>query len=89
MNCPKCKLLLFGKKDHYSCMGCGLWGTYPEMERQAEQTRARITERAIRVECKICKKRKILATEIISCTRNGKTQFVCYDCQKMFFRNKL
>ncbi len=82
MNCPKCKLLLFGTAKEYYCMGCGLHGTYLEMAKQAEQVSARMTERASKVECKSCGKRKILSREITCSTRNGKSEYICYDCQK-------
>ena len=82
-NCPKCKCLLFKQsKTDFHCIGCGLNGTYYDMEKQAEQIKLRLLEKAPKVTCARCGIRKRLAWEINGCTRDGKSEYICHECQK-------
>ncbi len=59
MKCPKCNTLLFRDKDarkqpSYECIGCGLYGTVEEMEKQLSKINRIYDETLYKVTCKIC-----------------------------------
>ena len=86
-NCPKCKTLLFRRGKDFYCIGCSLHGQYPEMENQAAQVKIRVRDHATKVECKLCNIRKRLAFEVSCCTRNGKSEYICFECQALINRD--